>query len=188
MKSRRQMCRCSIRAPSFGYVGVRVLLPFPFHGRFYDSRRTLLSPPFLMFSDYQKSVEMKAPKSRPDHRRNVVPLQDLRKSFAAPELRMNLHGVVKLKPALQLSLMLCQKAMGVCRARRSLRLAFARSVGSASWRLDNARKGTRRRAREHVWYGAHFAARHQSFPMLLLGVQHFNSDYRITLPPVSPSL
>ena len=26
---------------------------------------------------------------------------------------MNLHGVVKLKPALQLSLMLCQKAMGV---------------------------------------------------------------------------
>ena len=115
MKSRRQMCRCFLRAacslpPSFGYVGVRVLLPFPFHGRFYDSRRTLLSPPFLMFSDYQKSVEMKAPKSRPDHRRNAaVGL----KSFAAPELRMNLHSVVKLMPALQLSLMLCQKAMGV---------------------------------------------------------------------------
>ena len=103
----------------------------------------LSSPPFLMFSDYQKSVEMKAPKSRPDHRRNAaVGL----KSFAAPELRMNLHSVVKLKLALQLSLMLCQKSDGrTGPERRSLPLAFARCVGSASCRLNNVRKRTRRR-------------------------------------------
>ena len=57
----------------FGYVSVRVLLPFPFHGRFYDSRRPLLSSPlFPTFSDTnQKSDEMKA-ESRLDERRGTL--------------------------------------------------------------------------------------------------------------------
>ena len=65
MKSRHGRCVALSLRGGFGYVRVRVLLPFPFDGRFYDSRRPLLSfRRFLM----QKSDEMKA-KSRLDHRR-----------------------------------------------------------------------------------------------------------------------